>query len=95
MYVPVPVTLTPGVVNVATGVVHAVVLNTWKVIVPVGVVPPTSVAVSWIAVPTVTGPLAWVVSVGVDVAGALVLTTTDSCAPPQPSVTAVLFVSPE
>src|SRR5262249_15146349 len=46
--------------------------NTWKVIVPVGWKPPIRWATSWIVSPTITGPEASVVRVGVDLTCVLV-----------------------
>ena len=60
-----------------------------KVMVPVGLNPPESVAVSWIAAPTVVAADAVVVRVGV--AG---VTTTDSLAAPQALVAGLLLASP-
>jgi hypothetical protein len=63
--------------------------NRSKVMVPLGLKPPASVAVSEIGLPRVTGPDAFVTIVG-----RALLTTTLSLAAPQALVTALLPPSP-
>jgi hypothetical protein len=89
LYLPAPLTETVEEKTMAPVQVASSGPNRSKVIVPPGVKPPASVAVSEIGLPRVTGPEAFVTIVGV-----ALVTTKFSLGAPQGLVTALLAPSP-